>query len=255
MPHESFVYFADTAHAPYGEKGDAFVRQRSIAITQQLRAEHGIKALVMACNTATAAAIGDLRALHPDLIIIGIEPALKPAALHSVNKRIAVFATQGTLGSAKFQQLLAQQSEHAQFTCIACDGLAEAIERHCDNLNHPEIVAWVRQYTAASMLQNGTPAADTVVLGCTHYPLVKHVFTSLLAPNAHLIDNGAAVAKRLQIRLLEHSLNQASRTEQAMVLALGNVLFAGSGEQHVLSNIWARIGQLKGTVRCTTCIA
>jgi glutamate racemase len=248
MPHESFVYFADTAHAPYGEKGDAFVRQRSIAITQQLRAEHGIKALVVACNTATAAAIDDLRALHPDLIIIGIEPALKPAALQSANKRVTVFATQGTLGSAKFQQLLAQQSAQTQFTCIACDGLAETIERHCDDLNHPNIVAWIRQYTADSMLRNGTSTADTVVLGCTHYPLVKHVFTALLAPSISIIDNGAAVAKRLRDQLhnhlLESTLNQATHNPpcaSSSAARLYSVLFTSTADKQSLADLWARI--------------
>ncbi len=215
LPNEQFVYFADTAHAPYGEKGDAFVRERSAAITQQLRDKYGIKALVVACNTATAAAIAELRGLHPDLSIIGIEPALKPAAAHSNNKRVTVFATRGTLASVKFKHLLAQQSAFAQFTCIACDGLAQAIERHHDGLNHSDIAALVRQYVAAAGLEHSTHPSDVknainqsdaVVLGCTHYPLVKPLFEAALAPHIHIVDNGAAVAKRLYERLHGQSL-------------------------------------------------
>jgi glutamate racemase len=239
LPKEQFIYFADTANAPYGEKGDAFVRQRSIAITQRLRAEHGIKALVVACNTATAAAITELRALHPDLIIIGIEPALKPAANHSVNKRVTVFATQGTLASAKFQRLLAQQSEFAQFTCVACDGLAETIERRSNDLNHLEIANLLGQYIAASNVHiDAACAADTVVLGCTHYPLVKHVFSALLPPQTHIIDNGAAVAKRLQEQLDTQALLCAAQTPQRRAAA---VQFSSSADSRPLATLWVRL--------------
>ena len=131
LPLERFIYFADSAHAPYGEKGDAYVLQRSSAITERLIHEHGIKALVVACNTATAAAIAPLRSAHPDLIIIGIEPAIKPAAAASASKRVAVLATRGTLASEKFKVLLATQSTQSQFTCQPCDGLAAAGNGSC----------------------------------------------------------------------------------------------------------------------------
>jgi glutamate racemase len=247
LPQERFVYFADSAHAPYGEKGDVFVRQRCISITQQLCAQHSIKALVVACNTATAAAIADVRAAHPDLTIIGIEPALKPAATSSRSKHVTVFATRGTLASGKFAQLLAQQSANAQFDCIACDGLAEAIETHCEDLHADAIHRLVQRYVLESGISTGTRpnarsdarpvaihdapsgvqldafntsaannkplntvgtvgAVDTVVLGCTHYPLVKAAFAACLPPNVSIIDNGAAVAKRLTQQLAERGL-------------------------------------------------
>jgi glutamate racemase len=267
LPHERFVYFADSAHAPYGEKGDVFVRQRSISITQQLCAQHSIKALVVACNTATAAAIADVRAAHPDLTIIGIEPALKPAATSSRSKHVTVFATRGTLASAKFAQLLAQQSANAQFDCIACDGLAEAIETHCEDLHADAIRSLVQRYVLESGISTGTRpnarsdvrsdarpvathdapsdvqldafnasiannpplnvvgtvstvgAVDTVVLGCTHYPLVKAAFAACLPPNVSIIDNGAAVAKRLTQQLAERGLlNTAASQSCAAVL-------------------------------------
>ncbi len=204
LPHEQFVYFADHAHAPYGEKGDAFVRQRSMAITQQLRDQYGIKALVVACNTATAAAIADVRAAHPDLTIVGIEPALKPAALHSRSKRVAVFATRGTLSSVKFQQLLALTSKDAHFVCQPCDGLAEAIEQHMADLSHPDILRLVSHFIDLAGLNDAQHAVDTVVLGCTHYPLVKAAFDQHLPTNILWVDNGAAVANRLLALLRQH---------------------------------------------------
>ncbi|MGL6349222.1 MAG: glutamate racemase, partial [Aeromonas sp.] len=139
MPAECFVYFADSKHNPYGVKSEEFVRERSLAIVRELVDQHQIKALVVACNTATAAAIGLLRQTYPELPIIGVEPALKPAALATRSGRVLVLATRGTLASEKFAQLKTRlEAEHAatdlaskhplHFTCLPCDGLAERIE-------------------------------------------------------------------------------------------------------------------------------
>ncbi len=115
LPHEHFVYWADSGHAPYGEKGELFVRQRSLAITQHLIEKHHIKALVVACNTATAAAIHELRARHPALVLVGLEPALKPALALSHTRHIGVMATRGTVASDKFARLLASVQTEAHF--------------------------------------------------------------------------------------------------------------------------------------------
>jgi glutamate racemase len=211
MPHERFVYFADSTHAPYGEKDDAFVTQRACTIAAGLRLDHGIKALVVACNTATAAAISTLRNQHPDLIIIGIEPALKIAAAHSHSQQIGVLATRSTLASAKFQSLLAQQIPSARFTLLACDGLASAIENGLRGrllgLNAPAIHALVQQYVGELLQANHSPLAiDTLVLGCTHYPLIRTVIEQYLPATVTIVDNGAAVAKQLLKRLSEVNL-------------------------------------------------
>lgn len=206
LPFERFIYFADSAHAPYGEKGDAYVLQRSSAITERLIHEHGIKALVVACNTATAAAIAPLRSAHPDLIIIGIEPAIKPAAATSASKRVAVLATRGTLASEKFKALLATQSMHAQFICQPCDGLAETIETHLDDLNAAAITSLVAQNLSAVGACDARSGIDTLVLGCTHYPLIKAVIAAHISPNIQIIDNGLGVANQLTARLKQHSL-------------------------------------------------
>ena len=113
LPHERFVYFADTAHAPYGERSEAYVAERTRAVARQLVADHAIKALVVACNTATAAAVHLLRTDHPQLPLVGLEPALKPAVAQSRTRHIAVLATRGTLASRKFDALRASLADQA----------------------------------------------------------------------------------------------------------------------------------------------
>lgn len=198
LPHERFVYVADSGHGPYGEREAAHVIQRARAITAHLVTQHGIKALVIACNTATAAAIHLLRQEHPTLPIIGVEPALKPAVAHTQTGRIGVMATGGTLGSAKFRTLVKSLASQATFVCQPCDGLADAIERE----DTAKIVALCAYHTAA-MGEFGakTGQIDTLVLGCTHYPFASEHLTRLVGPEVCLIDNGQPVARQTR-RLL-----------------------------------------------------
>ncbi|MDO8448230.1 MAG: glutamate racemase [Rhodoferax sp.] len=194
LPHEDFVYLADSApHAPYGERDNAHVIERSRAITAHLRARYDIKALVIACNTATAAAIHLLRDEHPDLPIIGVEPALKPAVAHSRTRRIGVMATRSTLASAKFRALVDSLAGQADFICQPCDGLADAIERE-DTIKMIALCA----YCTGAIGQFGTKYGqiDTLVLGCTHYPFVSEHLRTLVGPDVRLIDNGEPVARQ-----------------------------------------------------------
>ncbi len=193
LPHQSFVYLADSGHAPYGERESGHVIERSQALTGHLIQAHDIQALVVACNTATAAAIALLRQQHPELPIVGVEPALKPAAQASSTHRVGVLATRGTLESAKFQALLAAQQGQADFVLQACDGLADAIE-HQDN---ERIVSLGRRYAQAlGSCGRGESQIDTVVLGCTHYPLVADTLQSLLGPEVELVASGPPVARQ-----------------------------------------------------------
>jgi glutamate racemase len=148
MPLENFIYIADSAHAPYGERDESYVITRSRAIAAYL-VSRKVKALVIACNTATAAAIHLLRAEHPDLPIIGMEPALKPAVALSKTGRIGIMATRSTLASAKFQALLESQAPHASFVLQACDGLADAIERSASTGDATETIASCARHTGA----------------------------------------------------------------------------------------------------------
>jgi len=199
LPGEDFVYVSDSGHAPYGERDAAFVIDRSRVITQHLLANHGIKALVVACNTATAAAIHLLRHQHPQLPIIGVEPALKPAAQRSRTGRVGVMATRGTLESAKFRALLASLQDQADFVLQACDGLADAIERG----DAGRTQALCRDY-AGRLGPFGTAAGqiDSLVLGCTHYPFASDRLRDLLGPGIELIDSGLPVARQTR-RLLQ----------------------------------------------------
>lgn len=203
LPHEHFVYVADSAYAPYGERGDAFVAARTHAITDFLTTQHHIKALVVACNTATAAAIDEVRARYPALLTIGIEPALKPAVAASQTGRIGVMGTRGTLGSAKFGKLLSSLEGQAQFVLQPCDGLAHAIECSTESNNATKIIALCASYTRAmGTFGSKLGEIDTLVLGCTHYAFAQGALRDLLGPHVQLMAAAEPVARQTR-RLLE----------------------------------------------------
>ena len=194
LPSEDFVYFSDAGHAPYGEKGEAFVSDRSLAIAVDLLEKHRIKGLVVACNTATAAAVHLLRAKHTRLPVVGVEPALKPAAALTKTGHVGVFATRGTLASAKFRRLQESLANEARFVLVPCDGLAAAIEAD----DAAEVRALCERYTRELEAQD----VDTLVLGCTHYPFAADVLRALLGPDIELVETGQPVARQTR-RLLE----------------------------------------------------
>jgi glutamate racemase len=199
LPGEDFVYFSDAGHAPYGEKGESFVSGRSLAIAVDLLEQHRIKGLVVACNTATAAAVHLLRARHTQLPVVGVEPALKPAAALTKTGRVAVLATRGTLSSAKFQGLLTSLRDQADFVLVPCDGLAAAIEAGDD----AQVRELCRRYTVEVCCFGQAPGEiDTLVLGCTHYPFAAGILRELLGPHIQLVETGQPVARHTR-RLLE----------------------------------------------------
>lgn len=211
LPNEHFIYVADSENAPYGERGDHFVAQRTHAITDYLREQHHIKALVVACNTATAAAIHEVRARYPDLPLVGLEPALKPAAALTHTGRVGVIGTRGTLTSSKFEKLLHSLHSHAEFVIQPCDGLAHAIERSTEEplQRVPAAEAGCidqlcRRYIG-SMGEFGDRSGqiDILVLGCTHYIFARDTLAALVGPAVQIIDTAAPVARQTQ-RLLEH---------------------------------------------------
>ena len=211
LPHENFVYLADSGNAPYGERGDDFVKQRTLAIARYLQDEHHIKALVVACNTATTAAVAELRSAFPDLPVIGVEPALKPAASSSQTHRVGVIATRGTVQSARFEQLRQAFSDGTEFRSQPCDGLVRAIERSVeeDATTGPSITE-IRQlcdrYTSAlGSFGVRTGDIDTLVLGCTHYVFIKDELRQLIGPDVHIIDTGAPVARQTRRILVQRN--------------------------------------------------
>ena len=193
LPREDFVYVADSGHAPYGERDDEYLVERARAITKHLLTRYQIKALVIACNTATAAAIQRLRQEHPGLPIVGVEPALKPAAAASATHRIGVMATRSTLASAKYAALLTALQGQAAFINQACDGLAQAIEHH----DTTKIVALCAQYTSQIGQFGAEPGQiDSLVLGCTHYAFAQAELRALVGPAVRILATGEPVAKR-----------------------------------------------------------
>ncbi|MYM24839.1 glutamate racemase [Duganella sp. FT135W] len=200
-PHEDLMYFADSGHAPYGDKTEQYVVDRALAVTEFLLAQ-GIKALVVACNTATVAAIKAVRARHPDLPVVGVEPGLKPAAAATRSGKVGVLATARTLKGDKFLQLREQISAatKAEFLLQPAVGLVDEIEK--GDLHTAAIAGMLERYVAP-LLKHG---ADTLVLGCTHYPFVRDGIERVLHDHARsdvtLIDTGDAVARQLG-RLLE----------------------------------------------------
>lgn len=237
LPQQDFIYIADSGHAPYGERDAGHVITRSRALTAWLL-DQGVQALVVACNTATAAAIDVLRAEHPHLPIIGVEPALKPATVLSQTGRIGVMATRGTLGSSRFRALLASLSGQAEFVLQPCDGLAEAIERAAGRPEDaPELIAACAHHTGAMGpfgLQNG--GIDTLVLGCTHYPFASGVLRSLLGPEVHLLDTGTPVARQTRLRLRAESFTGiAAGTGQLQFFSTGQPLALQTAVQRWLA--------------------
>ena len=194
LPHQNLVYVADSGHAPYGERDPSHAIERTQAVTRYLLAEHHIQTLVVACNTATAAAIHLLREQYPDLPIVGVEPALKPATLTSTTRRVGVLATRSTLRSAKFHHLHDSLKAAVEFVLEPCDGLADAIERQ----DEARIEELSRKYVAAlGPLGRAGGAMDTVVLGCTHYPLISARLQELLGPEVTLVESGEPVARQV----------------------------------------------------------
>lgn len=230
MPHEDFIYLADNGHAPYGERDTTHVLARSRAVTQYLVGQN-IKALVVACNTATAAAIDQLRIDHPHLPIIGVEPALRPAVALSKTGRIGVMATRSTLASARFQTLLAAQTGLSEFVLQPCDGLADAIERGASMDDATEIIAACARNTAAMGLFGTQPGQiDTLVLGCTHYPFVSEHLQALVGVDVRLVENGEAVARQTQ-RLL----HAAAGSTGPALLGPGRIRLITTGDADILT--------------------
>ena len=245
LPHERFVYFSDNAWAPYGERSAAFIAERSLAIATHLLEQHGIKALVVACNTATAAAIELLRQQLPHLQLVGIEPAIKPAAQRSHTGRVGVMGTRGTLGSARFARLLASLPTQVQCVLQPCDGLALAIEQAAlqphDEAARAAVQALCQRYTQA-MGRFGRQAGeiDTLVLGCTHYVFAQEHLRALVGPDVQLLDTGVPVARHTRRLLLYAQLLAAPGTPaQAQApcvqwLTSGNPLVLRSAVAHWL---------------------
>ncbi|WP_454677659.1 glutamate racemase [Achromobacter marplatensis] len=199
LPHESLLYVADSAHVPYGEKTQAFVEQRAQALTDYFVSRQA-KAVVVACNTATASAIAPLRRRHPDLIIIGVEPAIKPAAHLTHSGVVGVFATTGTLASPKFATLVQREAPEVRILLRPCPEWVTLVEQ--GELSGPRVEAAVR----APVAELRAAGADVLVLGCTHFPFLRDAIQAAAGPGVPLLETGTPVARWLRHQLQERGL-------------------------------------------------
>jgi glutamate racemase len=231
LPQSQLLYFADSAYAPYGDRSEAEIVARSLAIAEFLM-QQSVKALVVACNTATAAAIRALRERYPSLPLVGVEPGLKPAAALTKSGTVGVLATQRTLASAKFAALREQiaAATGVRFLPQPCVGLADQIEK--GELHSAATALLLRRYVAP-LLEQG---ADTVVLGCTHYPfvqpLLEEVIAGITARPVAIVDTGVPVARQL-LRLVGDPVSQGT--------SLGSMTGFTTGSETALSAAFDRL--------------
>ena len=230
LPNEALLYVADSGHVPYGEKSAEFIRERSQRIAEFLLGQ-GAKALVLACNTATVAAVADLRERYPQLPIVGMEPAVKPAAAATRSGVVGVLATTGTLKSARFAALLDRFASDVRVVTQPCPGLVECVE--AGDLGSPPVRQLLQSYVEPLL----AAGCDTLILGCTHYPFLKPLLRELVPADVALIDTGAAVARQLQ-RLLEQydALAPQSATHSAHFWSSG----APAQLEQILPLLWGR---------------
>ena len=203
LPHHNYIYFADSANAPYGDKPPHWIAERSLQICRYLM-EQDCSAIVVACNTATAEAIATIRSTL-DIPIIGVEPGIKPAAMQSQNGIVGVLATEATLNSDKFNALLATLPEHCQFIKQAGAGLVPLIEAGL--IETPEMQALLRSHLKPIQDQG----ADTLVLGCTHYPFLKKMIRAVVGDSMTLIDTSDAVVRQLLRQMHQQGLIVSSK--------------------------------------------
>jgi glutamate racemase len=198
LPHENIIYIADSLHAPYGEKSVDFIIERVNLIAESL-IDRGVKAIVIACNTATVNAIEQLR-LRIDIPIIGVEPAIKPAAKQSVSKKVAILATQATSKNQRFKNLVDLHHNGVEVFIQPCPGLVEFIEQ---GEQHNQACNKLLAKYIKPLINQGV---DTLVLGCTHYPFVQQQISAIAGQQVNIIETAAPVTLQLAKKLIEKNL-------------------------------------------------
>jgi glutamate racemase len=226
LPAEDLVYVADSGFAPYGDKSEAFITQRTLSIGNWLAAS-GVKAITVACNTATVVAIGRLRE-QTHLPVVAIEPAIKPAANTTQSGVVGVLATTQTLQSESVARLCNAYGVGKRILLQPCPGWVEAVERA--DLHSPQTEALIRQFVEP-LMQAG---ADTLVLGCTHYPFLRETLQSMVGPDVTLIDPADAVATELARRISDSRRTDSNHFGTTQLFTSGDVAHV----QKVVSLLW-----------------
>lgn len=215
LPNEDYLFFGDSANAPYGTRSRQEILELTLGHARRFY-ERGIKALVIACNTATSAAINDLRKVYTDIPVIGIEPALKPAALMLPHPTVIVMATPLTVRERKFHELLGHYEGKASVIVLGCPGLMEFVEN--GTVDGPDVTLYLKELLTPHLEKQ---KVDAIVLGCTHYPFVAPVIRRIAGNNVRIFDGGPGTARELKRRLAaDHLLNPS--------VAPGTVTFENS---------------------------
>lgn len=229
LPHEDLIYIADSLYAPYGNKPRQFIEQRSHALTGFLL-EQRVKAVVVACNTATLSAIKQLRDGF-DIPIIGVEPGIKPAKLNTRTGVIGVMVTTRTSQTETFHDLVNRYSENVKIEVQACDGLVEQVEQ--GDLDGDRTRQLVEHYV--SLLLN--KGVDTIALGCTHYPFLMPIIKDIAGPDVDIVETGTAVAKQVARRLSEEKkLTSKTAAGRDVFYTTGNVATV----EKIISYLWGK---------------
>lgn len=199
MPHEDYIFYGDSKNAPYGTRSREDVQQLSLAVADKL-VQQGVKAIVIACNTATSASCELLRAKYPELIIVGLEPALKPAVRHHQKGTVAVMATPLTLKQERYLTMKEQYEPEAKLIIdVPAPLLVEFVEK--GELDSPAVMAYLKE-----LLGDYLGRLDAVVLGCTHFPFIKPALRKLVGQHVFIIDGGPGAAHELSNQLVRHGL-------------------------------------------------
>ncbi|QBD76488.1 glutamate racemase [Ktedonosporobacter rubrisoli] len=229
LPHEHLFYIADSGHAPYGDKTLEYVQQRALLLTSFLL-EQGIKLLVIASNTTTAASAEVLRA-NFSVPIVAMEPAIKPAVAATKTGVIGILVTVATSESTRFSSLLKRFGQDVRLVTQTAPGLVEQIEN--GDLDGPQTRALVKKYTTPLL----AAGADTIVLGSTHYPHLRPLLTDVVGPAITLIDTGRAVARQVQHILDTHGLaNLTSEPGRERFWTSGDLALS----QRVIMRLWGQ---------------
>ncbi len=206
MPNENFIYFGDSANAPYGVKTKEEIKNLTVSAAERLM-KRGAKAVVIACNTATSAAVSYLREKYPDFIFIGLEPAVKPAALSKENPRVLVLATPLTLKEEKFNKLVHSYRDKAEFISLPAPDLVKYIES--GKLDTPAEISYLEEILEPYRDNK----VDAVVLGCTHFPFARKSIIKILGDKVQVFDGGQGAAMHCKHCLEEKGLLNESVDE------------------------------------------
>jgi len=230
LSNYKLIYIADSRYMPYGDKSSTFIKERCVKLVS-FALKNKAEAIVIACNTATACALSYLRDLYPQIPIVGVEPALKPAVCASKKGIIGVLATERTLQSSRFIGLVKRYAQNTKVLTCACYGLAEQIEN--GELYNSKTYNLLSNYVNP-LLNEG---CDVLVLGCTHYPFLKPLLSELIPPNIKIIDTGKACAKHL-IAVLNNNLNKSSQNNNNLLFTEFFTSLDAIKLEQILPNLW-----------------